>query len=172
MLETSTCNYDYFLFILMQTGKSLVRDYLKKIYIYGSWFITLDQRKIRYSLMVTTLKWNNVPHSPFRLSFSREPVSKLSFGIFSSETMSFTRKGHHTGATYSSIGLTRDLYSKENSFKLLAPSTRLMTPRTLLALLTTMWIWLLHDGSYDIVIPRSLMFFTLLRISPFGLVYK
>ena len=46
MLETSTCNYDYVLFILMQTGKSLeIRDYLKKIYIYGSWFITLDQRK-------------------------------------------------------------------------------------------------------------------------------
>ena len=37
MLETSTCNYDYVLFILMQTGKSLeIRDYLKKRYIYGS----------------------------------------------------------------------------------------------------------------------------------------
>ena len=82
--------------------------------------------------------------------------------------MSFTRKGHHTGAAYSSISLTRDLYSKENSFTLLDPSKRLMTPRTLLALLTSSWIWSLHDRLYDIVIPRSLIFFTLFRISPFG----
>ena len=82
--------------------------------------------------------------------------------------MSFTRKGHHTGAAYSSISLTRDLYSKENSFTLLDPSKPLMTPRTLLALLTSSWIWSLHDRLYDIVIPRSLIFFTLFRISPFG----
>ena len=82
--------------------------------------------------------------------------------------MSFTRKGHPTGAAYSSIGFTRDLYSKENSVTLLDPSKRLMTPATLLALLTSSWIWSLHDRLYDIVIPRSLIFFTLFRISPFG----
>lgn len=43
-----------------------------------------------------------------------------------------------------------------------------MTPRTLLALLTSSWIWSLHDRLYDIVIPRSSIFFTLFRISPFG----
>ena len=67
MLETSTCNYDYFLFVLTLTGKSLeIRDYLKKIYIYN----TRSEKNIVFdSLVVTTLKWNNVPRSPFRLSF-------------------------------------------------------------------------------------------------------
>ena len=51
--------------------------------------------------------------------------------------MSVTRKGHHTRAAYSSIGLTIT-NSTGNLFTLLDPSTRLMTLRTLLALLTTM----------------------------------
>ena len=37
MLETSACNYDYFLFVLTLTGKSLeIRDYLKKIGTYNT----------------------------------------------------------------------------------------------------------------------------------------
>ena len=37
MLETSTCNYDYFLFVLTLTGKSLeIPNSLKKIYIYNT----------------------------------------------------------------------------------------------------------------------------------------
>ena len=127
MLETSTCNYDYFSFVLTLTGKSLeIRDYLKKIYIYNT---RSEKNTVFDSLMVTTLKWNNVPRSPFHPFVGLEPVSTLSSGL--------TRKGHNTGAAYSSISLARDLYNKENSFTLLDPSTRLMTPRTLLALLTT-----------------------------------
>ena len=80
MLETSTCNYDYFLFILTLTGKSLeIRDYLKKIYIYNT---RSEKNTVFDSLMVTTLKWNNVPRSPFRPPFGLEPVSTLSSSLF------------------------------------------------------------------------------------------
>ena len=66
--------------------------------------------------MGTVLKWHNIPRIPFRPSFGRGPVSTLSSGLqFSSKTMSLSRKGHHTGTAYSRIGLTRYLYSKENS---------------------------------------------------------
>ena len=47
--------------------------------------------------MGTVLKWHNIPRFPFRPSFGRGPVSTLSSGLqFSSETMSLTRKQHHT----------------------------------------------------------------------------
>ena len=72
--------------------------------------------------MGTVLKWHNIPRFPFRPSFGRGPVSTLSSGLqFSSETMSLTRKEHHTGTAYSRIGLTGDMYgneSKENSVTL------------------------------------------------------
>ena len=80
MLETSTYNDDYFLFVLVLTGKSLeIRDYLKKIYVYNT---RSEKNTVFDSLMVTTLKWNKVPRSPFRPSFGIEPVSTLSFGLF------------------------------------------------------------------------------------------
>ncbi|CAH3176161.1 unnamed protein product, partial [Porites lobata] len=43
------------------------------------------------------------PDNPLRASL------KALLWTFSSEPMSFTRKEHHNGAAYSSIGLTRDL---------------------------------------------------------------
>ena len=54
MFETSTCNYDYFLFVSTLTGRSLeILDYLKKMYIYN----TQSEKNIVFdSLMVTTLK--------------------------------------------------------------------------------------------------------------------
>ena len=133
-LETSTCNYDYFLFILTQTGKSLeIRDYLKKIYIYNTrseknslQFFNGDHFKMerRSSQSISPLFWPRASLKALLWTFS---IPRSINNLFI----------HHNGAAYSSIGLTRDLYSKENSFTLLAPSMRLMTPRTLLALLTT-----------------------------------
>lgn len=53
MFETSTCNYDYFLFISTLTGSLEIQDYLKKMYIYN----TQSEKNIVFdSLMVTTLK--------------------------------------------------------------------------------------------------------------------
>ena len=81
MLETSTCNYDNFLFVLTLTGKSLeIRDYLKKIYIYKT---RSEKNTVFDSLMVTTLKWNNVPRRLFCPSFGLEPGgSTLSSRLF------------------------------------------------------------------------------------------
>ena len=134
MLETSTCNYDYFLFVLTLTGKSLeIRDYLKKICVYNT---RLEKKTLRF-LNGDHFKMEQRSLSISPLFWPRASLDALLW-TFSSETMSFTRKGHHTGAAYSiQYRPYRDLYSKENSFTLLDPSTRLMTPKTLLALLTT-----------------------------------
>ena len=91
MLETSTCNYDYFSFVLTLTGKSLeIRDYLKKIYIYNT---RSEKNTVFDSLMVTTLKWNNVPRSPFHPFVSLEPVSTLSSGLFLAKQCPLLERG-------------------------------------------------------------------------------
>ena len=53
ILKTSTCNYDYFLFVLTLTRKSLeIRDYLKKIQIYNT---RSKKNTVFDSSIVTTL---------------------------------------------------------------------------------------------------------------------
>ena len=68
MLETSTCNYDYFLFVLTRTGKSLeIRDYLKKIYI-------------RYSPAGRSVLRETVPEGTVSLNTDRpRPVNNILF---------------------------------------------------------------------------------------------
>ena len=100
------------------------------------------------------LKLHNFPHRAC-LFWPRASLEALLW-TFPNITISFTKYGQHTGVAYSRIGLTRDLYSKENSDWLAGPSMRLITPRTLLALLATSWIWSLHERSFDMVIPKSL----------------
>ena len=91
MLETSTCNYDYVLFILTLTGESLqIRDYLKKIYIYNT---RSEKNTVFDSSVVITVKWNNVPRGSFRSSFGLGPVSTLfckSAFKFDRQAQSFT----------------------------------------------------------------------------------
>ena len=74
MFETSTCNYDYFLFISTLTGSLEIRDYLKKMYIHN----TQSEKNIVFdSLMVTTLKKNNVPLVDFAhiVDYINQPIS-------------------------------------------------------------------------------------------------
>ena len=122
-----TNNYDCSLFFLRQTGRSLeILDFVDKIHICCTRSLKMAHRSSRRSAL--------------RPSFVRRPVSTLSFEPFPSKTMSFPRRGHYTGTANSRIGLTTDVHNEVNSVTLLDPRTRLMTPRTLLALLTTSWI--------------------------------
>lgn len=70
--------------------------------------------------------------------------------------MSLAKWGFQTGAAYSNIGLTKDVYNLEKASLLAVPTERLMIPRTLLALLTVMLTWVPHDKSQVTVMPRSL----------------
>ena len=121
--------------------------------------------------MGTVLKWHNVPRIPFRPSFGRGPVSTLSSGLqFSSKTMSLSRKEHHTGTAYSRIGLTRYLYSKENSvcYTGFRPKHALSDPKDSVSFV---------DDFVNMIAPWEIArycnteifwyFFTLFRLSPF-----
>ena len=45
------------------------------------------------SFMVTTLKWHNIPGSPFRPSLGQGPVTTLSFGLFQAKQCPLVRRG-------------------------------------------------------------------------------
>ena len=55
------------------------------------------------------------------LFWPRASLDALLWTSVSSETLSLTRKKHHTGTEYYGIGLTRDMYSKESKENSVTP---------------------------------------------------
>ena len=61
------------------------------------------------------------------------------------------RCGLQTGAAYSRIGLTSDLYNSEKISWFAGPTVLLIIPKTLLALLIVIPIYLFHDKSLEVL---------------------
>ena len=70
--------------------KVLKFEITKKIYIYHT---RSEKNTVFDSLMVTTLKWKNVPRSTFRSSFGLEPVSTLSSELFLAKQCPLLERG-------------------------------------------------------------------------------
>lgn len=73
--------------------------------------------------------------------FCPSPRRDAPLWTFSSTCMSFTNYGHHTGATYSRIGLTTVMYRIENTSWFVDSSVLLTMPEILIALFTAALTW-------------------------------
>ena len=80
--------------------------------------------------------------------------------------MFLTRYGHHTGAAYSKMGLTNDLYNIEKVSGFPVPTVLFMIPKTLLALFVMTPTCLFHDKLLVKVTPKSLTLSTLFKDFP------